>query len=476
MDSFVRKFVDGLSICTLIKVCNDTNEYESIDDFAQRILGDRPEPNITKKIKNEKTKNADDYIKVIQFTDIHLDMYYKEGTPANCQYPLCCHELADDDLVPYKYKVAGLYGTIASCDINIETVKAFAAKAKEVNPDYIMFTGDIIAHSVWTVKQEEVTKAAQMAVNAIQEQFGLDTPVFPAIGNHEKAPVDEFHGDETELLTGLAEVFKPYLDDQAYISFKKYGYYSMLYKNTKLRIVSLNCLVCDSFNFNLLYDRSQARLMSNWLEKVLDNAEKNGETVHIMDHIPMQNNQHSIDCSARLKILMDRYQHIIKGYFSGHTHNEFSTVVHQYYNKTNPILMNYVCAGLTTYSDYQPSFRMYLIDKEEYFIQDYIQYRMNLTQSNELRTPVWFISYNATNLFNVNSLNDVESISKYEITPEYVQHTYTDVPGSEERSKSEGAIKNAKCHFINDNIEDLMDCTGYSTFSGSYLNYMLKDF
>ena len=145
---------------------------------------------------------------------------------------------------------------------------SFAAKAKETNPDYIMFTGDNIAHSVWLVTQEEVIRATKMQIEAIQEQFGLDTPIYPAIGNHEKAPVDEFHGEETELLQGLADIFKPYLTEEAYETFRKYGYYSMIVKNN-LRIVSINCLLCDSMNFNLLYDYTQKKEMFNWLEKVL---------------------------------------------------------------------------------------------------------------------------------------------------------------------------------------------------------------
>ena len=471
IDSFIRRFINGDYLCSLLKVCNDTTEYESVEDFARRILNDK------KKIKEReivKTKNDDNYYKVVQVTDIHLDMYYKEGTVANCIKPICCRELEDDDLVPVKQILAGFYGTTGNCDANIETVKAFAKKAKELNPDYIMFTGDNIAHSVWTVTQEEVIKATKMQIKAIQDEFGLETPIYPAIGNHEKAPVDEFHGDETELLEGLAEIFRPYLDDNAYETFRKYGYYSQLFKNSKLRIISLNCLLCDSFNFNLLYDSSQPKNMFKWLENVLVEAEKNGEFVHIMDHIPMQSPQHTIQCSSRLKILMDRYQNIIKGFFSGHTHNEFLNIVHEYYNPEKPTNINYICSGLTTYSEYQPSFRMYLIDKKELYVQDFIQYRMNLIESNEKREPIWFNPYNATELFKVTSMNDIETISKYKVTPEYIQHKYTDVPGAEERGKDPNAIYSTQCQFDNDNIQGIFDCSGYTVLSESYLYYILN--
>ena len=370
---------------------------------------------------------------------------------------------------------AGLYGTTGNCDANIETVKAFASKAKELEPDYIMFTGDNIAHSVWQVTQEEVIRATRMQIEAIQNEFGLDTPIYPAIGNHEKAPVDEFHGNETELLQGLADIFKPYLDDEAYESFRKYGYYTLLVKNN-LRIISINCLLCDSFNFFLIYDSSQTRQMFKWLENVLDQAEKNGEIVHIMDHIPMESTQHTVQCSSRLKILIDRYQNIIRGYFSGHSHSEYLTMIHEYYTPEKPTQINYICSGLTTYSEYQPSFRMYLVDKKELYVQDFIQYRMNLIESNEQRTPIWFVPYYATELFGVDSMNDVENIAKFNITPEYIQHQYTDVPGSEERGKDPNNIFNTQCHFDNDNEEAIHNCTGseYNIFSNSYLYYILN--
>ena len=470
VDSFLRRFLNGDYVCTLLKICNDTTEYDTIEDYAKRILSDKPE---TKKREVVPKKSDEYYYKALQVTDIHLDMEYEEGSVANCNLPLCCRKLDDDALVHLKIIRAGKYGTIGHCDSNIETVKAFAAKAKELKPDYIMFTGDNIAHSVWVVTQEEVVRATRMQIEAIQEQIGMDIPIFPALGNHEKAPVDEFHGEEEELLHGLADIFKPYLTQEAFDMFRTYGYYSMLVKNN-LRIISINCLLCDSFNFNLLYDYKQVKAMFTWLEKVLSDAEKNGEIVHIMNHIPIQHDQHTLQCTWRLKILTDRYQNIIRGYFSGHSHSEYLTLIHEYYNDTVATHVDYICSGLTTYSQYQPSFRIYLIDKEGLYVQDYIQYRMDLNQSNTLREPVWFNSYNGTDLFNVTSLNDIVNMAKYKITPEYIQHKYTDVPGSEERGKSEGARHSAQCVYDHDNMEDVFNCTGYSIFSEDYLHYILN--
>ena len=44
--------------------------------------------------------------------------------------------------------------------------------------------------------------------------------------------------------------------------------------------------------------------MFTWLEKILSEAEKKGEIVHIMNHIPMLSTHHTIQCAWRIKILM----------------------------------------------------------------------------------------------------------------------------------------------------------------------------
>ena len=78
----------------------------------------------------------------------------------------------------------------------------------------------------------------------------------------------------TVLLHGLSKAFRKYLTKEAYDTFSQFGYYTMLHKNTNLRIISLNCLICDSMNFNLIGDSFQVAKMFNWLENVLNEAEK----------------------------------------------------------------------------------------------------------------------------------------------------------------------------------------------------------
>lgn len=110
-----------------------------------------------------------------------------------------------------------------------------------------------------------------------------------------KRPPRCFFSSETILLHSLSKVFKKYLTPEAYDDFSQYGYYTMLYKNTNLRLISLNCILCNSINFNLIGDSFQISKMFNWLEKVLNSAEKKGEKIYLLDHIPMYTSQQTYE-------------------------------------------------------------------------------------------------------------------------------------------------------------------------------------
>ena len=69
----------------------------------------------------------------------------------------------------------------------------------------------------------------------LNEKFNHSVPIYPILGNHEKYPNDAYSTNgEPELLKNMADLYKEYLDDQAYESFKKFGYYSMKHKNYRL--------------------------------------------------------------------------------------------------------------------------------------------------------------------------------------------------------------------------------------------------
>lgn len=55
--------------------------------------------------------------------------------------------------------------------------------------DYILWTGDLPPHDVWNQTKEENLKILQDTVKQMSDMFP-GVPIFPALGNHESAPVN----------------------------------------------------------------------------------------------------------------------------------------------------------------------------------------------------------------------------------------------------------------------------------------------
>ena len=80
---------------------------------------------------------------MLQLTDIHLDLEYNENSTVYCDEPLCCRTPASN----YSRIKSGKYGYHAHCDGSIDTLDSFMEKAYELQPDFIIWTGDNSPHN-----------------------------------------------------------------------------------------------------------------------------------------------------------------------------------------------------------------------------------------------------------------------------------------------------------------------------------------
>ena len=486
LESTFKRLFNREKICTSLFICKPSIEYESIEEYARRILKTKNNHNHIKKDNNDLNKNnklseKEKEFSFIQLADTHLQLDYQVGKVINCNIPLCCRntpeELGFKNNKNHKGEellFSKKYGAAGKCDTNLETLRLFAKEAKKIKRDFILFTGDFSAHHVWEVSQEDIIDVTQISVDEIAKEIGDDIPIYPVIGNHEKAPPDIFLGAETVLLHGIGKIFRKYLTQEAYDSLSQYGYYTMLHKNTNLRLVSLNCNLCNSMNFNLIGDSLQVAKMFKWLENVLNEAEKNNEKIYLLDHIPLRASQHTYDCTIRLKILLERYQDIISGFISAHTHRDEINLIREYSNPNKFSIINYIGPGLTTYTKCWPSYRIYYADSETKFINDFIQMRLNLDETNKNDKPVWFEGYQATKFYNVTKMNDYETISKANIDEIFAKHFLSDNPGNEKEYTNPKIIDEVRCYFQYDNYKDMAKCKNAEKDGVYYLHYTLN--
>ena len=75
---------------------------------------------------------------MIQLADIHLDLKYNENSTVYCDDPLCCRTPASY----YSRIKSGKQGYHAHCDGSLNTLDSFMDKAYELQPDFIIWTGD----------------------------------------------------------------------------------------------------------------------------------------------------------------------------------------------------------------------------------------------------------------------------------------------------------------------------------------------
>ena len=466
-NAFIR-ITNSENFCYTLGFCEEGQLCEDTYDYALRLLKDKP---------NKKKENIDTTaptLKMVQVTDIHYDQHYVENGTIYCDTPLCCHEPASQ----YSRIKSGKFGGALNCDTSINTLKSFVQAAYDLNPDFLIWTGDNAQHDAWNSTQEEAYFATRTIKKEIDEVFKNSIPIYPVIGNHEVYPNDLLASGEESIFQVYADIYKDYfLEDQAYETFSKYGYYTEKHPNTNLRIIALNCLYCDSINYHhLSSNHTEAKKEFIWLEQVLREAESNGEYVYILDHFPINSEFTLAECSKRLIAIFDRFDYIIRGYFSGHNHLDDIAPVRRYFEPRPIININYIAPSLTPNGEegLNPSFRQYIIDSNTKQVIDYEQYRLNLTEANLKGQAEWYLSYTATELFNVSDLTEREQMCSINTEGEYIKKRYSD-NASEKQMHDKKEILKAECTITTDSYYDYFECTEQSMFTTAYFYKLLND-
>lgn len=80
--------------------------------------------------------------------------------------------------------------------------------------------------------------------------------------------------------------------------------------------------------------------------------------------------------------LVDRFEHIIRGQFFGHTHDDVISVTRGTFSG-DPTGIIFMPGSLTTYQNKNPSFRIYDVDPTTMLITNYANYRLNVTEANK---------------------------------------------------------------------------------------------
>ena len=351
IEAVLNHYIEPNYICSNLHFCKNSFKYLSANEFAKEILNDNIKQNI--KFSNNERK-----LKILHLTDVHTDSEYVIGSEGECSEPFCCRTSFDNKsmtfLENYSNKIkspAGYWGYKGKCDLPYHTIDVLIKQIIEkTSPDLIIWTGDNASHDVWQITKDTPNKATKFVADVIRK-YSKDIPVFPSIGNHEEYPVDLFDAYTKEtydkFLKHFSEVYYPFIGEEHIKEYLANGFYSKMYNNN-LRIISLNCFLCDAYNMYLVRNPTDPLNQMESLRSVLDISEKNNQKVIIISHIPPGDGTNLSECSKRYNILSERYKNIIVGQYFGHTHMDELKLMTKFYDKSEVYSVSYISPSATT--------------------------------------------------------------------------------------------------------------------------------
>lgn len=309
---------------------------------------------------------------------------------------------------------------------------------KAFDPDFALFTGDIVDHAIWNTTVEQNTAEITMAYQHMADTGLL---VYGTIGNHEMSPANAIPlshlGNSAQWLYDVvSEAWKRWIGTPAEV--EAMGAYSVKHPNSNLRIISVSTNMWYTLNFWLYKDvKRDPSDHLQWLVGELDKAEKAGERVYLVGHMPMGTSDALHDGSNYFDQVVNRYRSSIAGMFfgeplaclcvcpvlmpvfSGHTHlDHFQISYSDYQNRdaSNAVAMSYIAPSMTPLSG-MPAFRIYTVDPDTFGILDVDTYVADMADPEFQNGPAWKKSYSAKETFG--SLLEIPVSADAELTPAF---------------------------------------------------------
>ncbi|XP_073847882.1 sphingomyelin phosphodiesterase isoform X1 [Musca autumnalis] len=363
-------------------------------------------------------KEGAPFFKVLQISDTHYDPHYVEGSNADCNEPLCCRLSSGRPANPNA--AAGKWGDYRKCDTPKRTVDNMLSHIAETHSDidYILWTGDLPPHDVWNQTKLENLEIIKETVRQMTEKFP-GVPIFPALGNHESAPVNSFpppYVNQVEnsiawLYDELDVQWRRWLPQSVSHTVRRGAFYSVLVR-PGFRIISLNMNYCNNKNWWLLLNSTDPATELQWFIYELQSAEFSNEKVHVIGHIPPGHSDCLKVWSRNFYKIISRYENTIMAQFYGHTHFDEFEMFYDPADLSHPNNIAYIGPSVSPYYDLNPGYRIYYVDGDHdtttRLVIDHESWIMNLKEANHYDYPIWYKLYTARSAYNMKALRPVD--------------------------------------------------------------------
>lgn len=187
-------------------------------------------------------------------------------------------------------------------------------------------------------------------------------------------------------------LWSKWLPKEAETTVRRGGYYTLRLREGQ-RIVALNSMDCYLYNWWIFYNGSIVLEQLQWFHDTLLAAEKAGERVQVLTHIPSGDADCWSEWSREYNRIVARFSRVITGIYNGHTHKDEMNV---HYTDTGlAMAVSWNGGSLTTYSYKNPNYRLYELHSKTLQVLEHHTYTINLTEANlkPNESPSWKKEY-----------------------------------------------------------------------------------
>jgi 3',5'-cyclic AMP phosphodiesterase CpdA len=359
-------------------------------------------------------RESESEIKILHLSDIHYDPDYLPGATTTCGAIICCQ--AESGTVLNPADKAGYWGDYRACDLPFHTIEAQMAEIKNrissTGATVVYYTGDIVDHAMWKTSETR-NKASLTKVFELFKTTFADVEFYPVIGNHEPSPVNTFSQPSVTgsvstqwLYDHLETLYADYLPADALATVKSGGYYTVL-SSEGHRVIVLNNNLCFTLNWWSFTPAGITAMKDQlqWLQDTLKAAETAGEFVHILGHIPPNENKCYQSWALQYRKIIERYYKIISGTFYGHTHYSEINIMYSTNNRY-ALAVGFNAGGLSPFKRMNPGYAVYYVDDTEFIVNEMESYIMplNTANLNTAVSPTWKKSYSMAADFSLSNL------------------------------------------------------------------------
>ncbi|KAF5338260.1 hypothetical protein D9758_012855 [Tetrapyrgos nigripes] len=342
---------------------------------------------------------------VVHISDVHIDRMYTVGAEANCTKNICCRNFPDE--AGHNITEPAQPNGNSKCDSPTSLADSLLEAVNDMNPKFVIFTGDVVEGATWLVNQEEVTNDLEEFNTQLLSK--VKAQVFPSLGNHDSAPVNAFARKTSMTANDSQWVFDTqsagwvqWIGSQASQEVQHdSGSYAALVPETNL-LSSRNFLFLMSSEFSFwLYDSDEFQPDPNgvlaFIVDQLQAAEDAGQKVWIIGHIPLGKEDTMEDQSNYYDQILQRYKDTIAGHFFGHSHkDQFEIAYSDYSEQTaeNAVSVALIGPALTPTSG-NPAFKVYDVDPDTFGVVNMRVVFTNTSDPSFQVEPKWELYYDA---------------------------------------------------------------------------------